>query len=226
MQKQKVVMIFFALLSSVVCLLICIIWFADKSFAAGYRGTRAGNIQTSSHYFSTAIALNPFEPLYHDEYASLLATRTLAALENRDATIAGILASESLSQNELAIRQSPNNINYWKTRTKILFSFATFDDSFLPLSITALNKAASLAPYDPKIVYNLAILWGKSGDMEKAIEYGKKAITLKQNYRDAYYALWVFYKEMDRMSDARAILQTYLDEINPVDAEFQKLLNQ
>ncbi len=49
-----------------------------------------------------------------------------------------------------------------------------------------------------------------------------KAKSLKSNYRDAYYALWVFYTEEKKPSEARTILQEYLTKVDPNDQDFQE----
>jgi cytochrome c-type biogenesis protein CcmH/NrfG len=131
-----------------------------------------------------------------------------------------------LRQSDLALRISPNNVNFWKTRTKIFYSFSAFDPQFNTAAIQALEKALALSVNDPKIIYNLAILTGREGDNATAIEYLKKAILLKADYRDAYWALSIFYTENKQPELARSILQDYLGSINPNDKEFQEKLGQ
>ena len=119
---------------------------------------------------------------------------------------------------------SSNNVNFWKTRTKIYFSFASVDPKFVTAALTALEKAYSLSPLDPKIAYNLAVLHGRLGENDKAIEILKQTVALKPNYRDAYYALDVFYTELKQPELAKAILQEYLKKVDPSDKDFQDKL--
>ena len=93
-------------------------------------------------------------------------------------------------------------------------------------TIEALEKGALLSPNDPKITYNLAILYGRKGSNEKAIELLNTTITLKPNYRDAYFALWVFYTEVKRPELARMVLTDYLTKVDPGDKDFLERLNQ
>ena len=195
-------------------------WWGDMLFARGYRGARLGQYLEAREALSAALAINPFEPLYHDEAASTLSLLATIAIENRDATAASQLARESIRESDEAIRISPNNVNYWKTRTKILYAFAPFDPTFIKAAITALEKAGTLSPNDPKILYNLAVLYGQDGNNDRAIELLKKAIDLKRNYRDAYWALHVFYNEIGQSELAKSALNEYLSKVDPNDGEF------
>lgn len=76
----------------------------------------------------------------------------------------------------------------------------------------------------PKIFYNLAILYGREGNNEKALELLKKTKNLKPNYRDAYFGLYVFYSELKDPKNAKAILEEYLKNVDPTDKDFQDRL--
>ncbi|OGG23817.1 hypothetical protein A3A79_01255 [Candidatus Gottesmanbacteria bacterium RIFCSPLOWO2_01_FULL_43_11b] len=201
-------------------------WYADTLFAAGYRFNRAGSYEKSRIYLTQATKVNPNEPFYHDELGSALSGLAVLAIESQDATGASKLAQESIKENDRALTISPNNVNFWKSRTKIFYSFATFDPQFNRAAIGALEKALSLSPNDPKIMYNLAILFGREGNNEKAIELLQQSVELKRNYRDAYYALFIFYNETKQPDAARAILQSYLDNVDPSDSDFQERIKQ
>lgn len=201
-------------------------WWADIVFAKGYRGARLGQYELSRAMLMKAISLNPTEPLYHDEAASTLSVLASLAIENQDATAAATLARESIRESDLAIKVSPNNVNYWKTRTKILYALTPFDSTFTKASITALEKALSLSPNDPKIHYNLAVLYGQNGDNTRAIELLKTSIALKPNYRDAYWALHIFYNETGKPELAKSTINEYLTLVDPNDREFQEALSK
>ncbi len=199
-------------------------WIADKTFATGYRLARAGQYASAYASLQTAVAIHPNEPLYHDEYANTLASLSVAAMDNEDATLAATLARYAIDQNETAIAISPNNVNFWKSKTKIYYALVALDDTMITSAIQALVQAQTLSPADPKIAYNLAILKGRTNDADKAIEYLKTAIDLKPNYRDAYYALFIFYTETKQETAAHEIITTYLTTINSQDEEFKKLV--
>ncbi len=199
-------------------------WIADKTFATGYRLSRAGQYASAYASLQTAVVLRPDEPLYHDEYANILASLAVAAMDNQDATLAATLAKYAVAENEAALAISPNNVNFWKSKTKIYYALSALDETMITPAIQALTQAQTLSPKDPKIVYNLAILSGRTNDAEKAIQYLETAIKLKPNYRDAYYALFIFYTETKQTDAAKAIITTYLTTVDSQDMEFKKLV--
>ncbi len=216
---------FTVLLASLVLLvLLSRMWWADVLFAQGYRLSRSELYAQAQPVTQRAIAINPGEPLYHDDYSTTLAALTAMAVEQKQATIAAALAKQALTESDRAITISPKNVNFWKSRTKIFYSFSTFDQEFNPAAITALTRAWELSPNDPKIIYNLAILYGRQNDNTKAIALLEQAINLKPNYRDAYFALHVFYKEVGNTQKAREVAETYLQKVDPNDPDFQSRL--
>ena len=195
-------------------------WYADTLFASGYRLARVNQYAQAQPLIRSAITLNAGEPLYHDEYSTTLAALTAIAVEQQQATLAAALAKQALTESDTAISISPKNVNFWKSRTKIFYSFSSFDPQFNPAAIQALQRAWELSPNDPKIIYNLAILYGRQNDNVKAIELLQQSIAMKPNYRDAYFALNIFYQEIKDTKKAREILQEYLQKVDPNDKDF------
>jgi putative inorganic carbon (hco3(-)) transporter len=198
-----------------------LVWYADTRFASGYHYNRANMPAQAESYLRQAVSLNPAEPIYHDELASTLATLTVMEADNKNATDAGSLAKSSINESNIALTISPNNVNFWKTRTKIYYTFSQIDPQFNKLAIDALTKAQQLSPNDPKIYYNLAILYGRAGTNNKAIELLQFAKKIKPNYRDAYYALYAFYTDEKKPNEARSSLEEYLLKVDPNDKDFQ-----
>ncbi len=217
----------FTLLAAVVLLFILArFWQADTLYASGWRLDRIGSFGAARSLLTSAISLNPGEPLYHDELSTNLASLTSVAVENKEATLAATLAQASLKESDIAISISPQNVNFWKTRTKIFYEFSQFDPQFNAAALQTLERALTLSPNDPKIVYNLAILSGRTGENQKAIDYLKRAISLKADYRDSYWALAIFYDEVKKPEAARAVIEDYLKNVNPSDKEFQQKLKK
>ncbi len=210
----------------VVLFLISRMWYADTLFASGYRASRAGLFQKAYPNLKSSIKLNSEEPLYHDEFATVLAGLAVEAIQDKNATAAATYAKQSLQESDEAISISPNNVNFWKSRTKIYYSFSSFDPIFNKAAIESLAKALTLSPNDPKIMYNLAILYGRGSDNTKAIDLLKNAIIAKPNYRDAYWALAIFYGEVKQPELAKTILTQYINRVDPTDKEFLEKLNE
>jgi O-antigen ligase len=224
LRTQQILLVLTLVATTIAITLLSLSWFADKTFATGYRASRSGNYANAYAPLGESVRLNRYVPLYHDEYAVVLSSLALGAFESQDATLAGTLAVYALTENDNALRLSPNNVNFWKSRTKIFYALATIDESYLPQAIDALIHAQTLSPKDPKISYNLAILYGKLGDSQKAVDYLLEAKRLKPNYRDAYYALSIFYTETKQPDKAKEIITQYLTTIDSADVEFKKLV--
>jgi len=203
---------------------VMLFWYADTRYALAYRLSRSGLYGQAIPSFISAITLNSLEPTYHDELGSAYATLAVAAYEGNNATQAAQLAMLAVEESNLAIHTSPRNVNFYKTRTKVYYTISALDPSLNTKAIETLEEALPLSPNDPKIYYNLAILVGREGDTAKAITHLLKAKELKPNYRDAYYALWVFYTEEKNAKEARGILETYLTEVDPNDTDFKERL--
>lgn len=202
-------------------------WYADKLYATAYRFGRFNRYSEAEPLLVEATDINPAEPLYHDELSVDLATLAVAALDQKDATTAAELARESLHQSDLAITTSPNNVNFWKSRTKIFYAFSNYDPQYNKLAIEALEQAGKLSPMDPKISYNLAVLYGRQGENDKAIKVLRDGLVLKPNYRDLYNALYVFYTTTaPDPAAARAVLTDYLTKVDPNDADFKDKLTK
>ena len=195
-------------------------WYADTLYAKSYRFIRGGLYGQAIPAFTQAIRLNPQEPMYHDELASGYATLAVAAFEGKNATQTAQLATLAIEENTKALKISPRNVNFYKTRTKVYYTLSALEPTFNAKAVEALEAALPLSPNDPKIYYNLAILVGREGNTEKAVQYLLKAKELKSNYRDVYFALWVFYTDEKKLTEAQAILQEYLDTVDPNDKDF------
>ncbi len=67
---------------------------------------------------------------------------------------------------------------------------------YLKPALDAIIAAQKLAPTDAKISYNVGVIQGKTGQIENAIESLTKTIELKNDYRDAYFARGLFYRQL------------------------------
>lgn len=204
---------------------IITLWFADTSYAKGYQLDRSGQYAQANPHLIRANTLNPGEPLYHDELATNYSSFAVTALSAGMATQSANLANLAIAESDTALAISPNNVNFLKSRTRVLYTLSSLNPEYNTHAIDTLQQAALLSPNDPKIYYNLAILEGKKGNAETAVSYLMKAKGLKHDYRDPYNALWVFYTELKQPEEARAILEEYLTTVNPQDQQFRELLN-
>ncbi|OGG14218.1 hypothetical protein A2773_06365 [Candidatus Gottesmanbacteria bacterium RIFCSPHIGHO2_01_FULL_39_10] len=205
---------------------IATFWIADVLYARGYNLSRKGDYIEAYQSLKTAINLNKSEPLYFDELSLPAAQLGLAALEQNDATLSSSLIEESIKSSNYAVESSPNNVNFYKTRTRVFYSLSQLDEKYLTSSIEALKYASLLSPTDPRIAYNLGLLYGKIGNNNEAITQLKKAADLKPDYRDAHFALALYYKELKMIDKTREELEFILKRINQNDEEAKKQLEE
>ena len=92
-----------------------------------------------------------------------------------------------------------------------------------------------LAPTDAKVMYNLGVLYKNSGQLDEAEKALKKAIELKPNYRDPYFALALTLREkatndagvvtnQELNDEAITTLERILTTISSTDEEVKQLL--
>ncbi len=210
-------------------------WQADVSYALGSNLNRSGDVQGAYVKLSDAVRARPTEPIFQDEYAINLSTLGTALMQNNEATTGAQLAQEAIFLSDNITSNHPNNITFWKSRVRIFYSLSQLDPKYLAKALEAIEVAHKLAPTDAKVMYNLGVLYGQNNDPEKAITILTKTIELKPDYRDAYFARALFYREQategqstvtqpEMQVKANADLQYILEKLNPLDEQSRKTL--
>jgi len=178
-------------------------WQADVAFALGYNFDQAHEYQQAYSNLHKAVQLRGNEPVFKDELSvndAIIAAELVSQKSQDENTkqqtlnVASSLAQEAINTSNEVISQHPNNAVFWKTRTRLFYALSQVDSRYLPRALDAIEKASLLAPQDANISYNLGVLYGQNNNLEKAILIMEKVITLKPDYKDAYYALGLFYR--------------------------------
>lgn len=198
------------------------IWFSDYYFTKGSMAADDNRYAASYQDLTTAVTLRPSEPLFRSDLSNTLAYLAVNSFASSDATNAAQLTKEAINQSNVAISISPQNLNSWKSRTRMFYTLSQIDESYLTNTLNSITVAQSLAPTDAKISYNTGLMYNANGDTAKAIETLLHTMKLKPNYRDAAYALALFYEEEKKPADAQKWYNYILKEINPNDSEVQK----
>ncbi|MBI3954865.1 O-antigen ligase family protein, partial [Candidatus Gottesmanbacteria bacterium] len=200
------------------------IWTADTIFAKGYSESQNQDYTKSYKNIRQSIILNSDEPLYYDEFVVPAGYLSLLTYENKDTTLSGQLRDESILASNEAIKISPNNVNFWKTRTRLFFMLGQIDEKYYDDAIDSLERSKFLSPTDPKIPYNLALLYDKKDKTLKAIEMLEETIRLKPDYKDAYMALGLFYEKEKKFDLARKEYNFILERLDPNNEDVKKRL--
>ncbi|HEX7042836.1 MAG TPA: O-antigen ligase family protein [Patescibacteria group bacterium] len=167
-------------------------WLADTSYALGQNYDHANEYQAAYSYLHDAVATRPSEPVFADELSINDAVLAAALYQQKDTANGQKFAQEAIQTSNNLVQNHPNIITFWKTRVRVMYTLSQIDPRYLQFAVEAIEKAHQLAPTDAKVSYNMALLYGQAGQLEKAASTLKDTIRLKVDYRDAYYALALY----------------------------------
>jgi len=100
------------------------------------------------------------------------------------------------------------------------------DEKYFSDALHALEQAKLLAPTDPKIRYNLGLLYVRINKKGEALKELEETAKLKPDYRDAFYTLAYLYEKDNKRGRAKEMLQYILTKIATDDAEAKKRLEE
>jgi putative inorganic carbon (hco3(-)) transporter len=199
------------------------IWYADTIFAIGQRASSGGNIGKAYDYFTTAVSLRGDEPFYISERSNAAASSALS-LKDIDATLSGTLKDMASLETEQILKNHPKNTSFFRTAIRTYYDLSLLDSDFNEKLLQTFDATIKLAPTDPKLLYNKAIVLGTLDRNDEAIATLNKAIELKPNYTDAYFALGLFYFDggdhIKAVENMRSVLK-----IAPLDTDALDKLN-
>lgn len=170
-------------------------WVADTRYAKGYNLDRAGEYQLAYPELRSAVLARYSEPTFQDEYSFNVAVLAVALGSDKQSTSSALLAQEAEKISDYVVSSHPNNVVFWKTRVRMFYALSQIDKRYLQKALDAIQKAANLAPTDAKVMYNLGVLYGQTGQVKNAIETLEKTVALKPDYVDARYGLGLYYRE-------------------------------
>lgn len=192
----RIVLIAFVLL--VACGILMILyryWQADKDYALGANLNKINEFLAARPYLENSVKLRSGEPTFLDELAFNSAALAAGYFQQNDPQKGNTYLSEAESLSNSVVEKHPNNVVFWKNRVRLYALFTQLDPSFLAKALDSIKKANALAPGDAKILYNYGVILGQSGKVDEGITKLKEAIKLKPDYRDAYFALALFYND-------------------------------
>lgn len=214
---------------------------ADIAYAYGNNLDKIGSFGQATQYLLTATQTIPDEPVYKDELSINLAAIAAGLYEQKDTSKGDQIAKNAQQLSDEVVTSHPNNVVYWKNRVRLFYTLSSTDPknqaADLEQAVHAIDTAKQLAPTDAKIAYNQAVLYGQSGQPERAARMLEDTIKLKPDYVDVYVALGVFYHQMAVDKSGRVIkpemqkkaIATYeyiLKNLSPDNKEVKKNLEQ
>lgn len=212
-------------------------WSADIHYGLGYNYNRINAFAEANPSLEKAVEMRGGEDLYKNELSVNLAALALIAAQQQDQNTAIQYATRAKELSDEVASKNPNNVVYWKARTRVMFSLAELSPTTLSEAVAAIERARELAPTDAKVIYNQALIYDQAGEKDQALALLDKAIELKANYKDAYYAKALFLSQKAEVvkdkpeqntelkKEAREALDFVLKNISPNDQQVKDLLN-
>ena len=200
------------------------LWYADTLFKKGNDYSDSGNPGRAYNYLTTAASLNKSEPLYRNDLGFAAASASVA-LADTDATTSADLKQVSLNQTEASLKISPKNLSLLRTAIRTYYLLSSIDTTFDQKTLEMFDKAITLAPTDPKLYYNKALVLFQMDKKQQAIEALQKTIELKPNYREAHLSLGDFLESMGEKDKAKEQFNIVLQLI-PNDPDALKKLQE
>ena len=201
-------------------------WRADYFYSQGQKLIKQSNYVDAYQSLYQAKNLFPNEPVYLGDLSTATANLALVSNSQNEASATGELSELAIAYSDQARNISPKSLNVLKTRVRVFYTLSFVDPTYIQEAIKAMLGAITLAPTDPKLVYNLGLLYAKTGDSNLATQTIEKAVKLKPNYVDARNALALFYEDAGEKDKALEQLQILL-KLAPENAtEFQKQIDK
>lgn len=209
-----------------------LIYIVINYFRADIYYNRARNLNRMKDYnqalinIQKAIELSPKEANFQAE-ASLTYSE-IALLEENKENEAKIKENVEMATKSglKAATLSKWNINNLRIFSSTYYKFALFNNEYLSLAEEPLVAVSQIATNDPKIYYQLGLLYLKNNKQQLGLKNLEKSVELKPNYKEGRFALGVTYIDLLRFEDAIKHLEYILDNIDPNDELTKKYLNE
>lgn len=203
-------------------------WEADKAYALGYNLNRVGQNQEAYVSLVGAVKGREHEPVFQDELSYSSAVLAAASAEQKDEQSTQQYADQAITLSDAIIKNHPNNIVFLKNRVRMLYELSKINPQYLMTALQSIQKAYELAPNDAKIAYNYGVLLGQTGQVTQGIQILEKTREIKPDFRDVYFALGLFYRDLATNGDKTVVnneyeqkaeenLQYILKNLNPND---------
>ncbi|KKQ25382.1 MAG: hypothetical protein US39_C0008G0045 [Microgenomates group bacterium GW2011_GWC1_37_12b] len=201
-------------------------WHSDILYAKTSTLIDKGQIETAQKTGSKLLNLSANEPLYHDLQSRIYIETALYLAQNQKAEIYNNFIKLAEKEGQEAIKLSPANVLYKRNLTSIYLNLATIDPKYLENAKETLSQAIIQAPTDAKLLYNLGLIYIKTGDYEKAKDILAHTVEIKENYASARYALALVNQSLKNVPEAKSQLKYILEKIDPNNVEAKRLLDE
>lgn len=199
---------------------------ADVYYNKAKNLNRIRNYNQAVTEINKAIKLSPNESNFHAE-ASVAYSEVALLEENKD-NEQKIKESVERATDEgaTAVSLSKRNTNSLRILSSTYYKFAIFNNEYLLLAEEPLVTVSQIATNDPKVYYQLGILYLKNNKPQLGLTNLEKSVELKPNYKEGRFALGLTYIDLLRFPDAVEQFQYILNHIDPNDNLTKKYLEE
>ena len=194
------------------------LWRADFFYNQGQKLSKTGQSYESYQKLHQAVKISPNEPIFLSEISVAAGNLALIADQQNQASSSSELTQLAINYSDKSLKISPANLNLYKTQVKLFYTLSTIKPEYLNKTIEAITQAIVLSPTDPKLIYNLGLLYGKAGQGELAIKTIEKSVEMKPNYFEARNTLAIFYEDIGENQKAVEQLK-FLIKMSPENKE-------
>lgn len=194
-------------------------WLADRHYAKGKALSQNGYLSQAIPSLESAVKLYPNEPTFRSILAETYANAALATKQQYDSLDqeqAKLLEKAALAQQQnytklaldninQTLDQNPYHLNFIKSKAKVYLSLAQIDPQYYQLTLDTLLRATQLAPTDPKLLYNIGLLYIQLDNLPQAKIALRQAIDLKPNYDHAIAELIKLYQQEDNQDQIQKL---------------------
>ena len=161
-------------------------WRADVAYARGKQLLTSNQGLEGLKELQHAVKISPTnEGVFHEAVAKTAAELTLTVYQQNNATMAAQLGELAITESNLMMASNPVNLNFYRSQAQVFISLSRIAPALLQESLKTLDKAQELAPTDPKLTYNRALINEGLGNKDLAITLLKQALQMKPNYDGA-----------------------------------------
>jgi putative inorganic carbon (hco3(-)) transporter len=216
--RQKAGMLIIASFTLMLFYLIFNYWKADTLYTKGKEHAGAKSWQKAEQYLIEALRISPNQAIYRNELATIYTQIALMLDQNKQTEDALIYSQKAIEESAIAVAASPANVNLKRARFGIFVMLSSIDQNHILSGKDVLIEAIDQAPTDPKLHYNLGLIYARTGQKDLALSTLAKTVELKSNYKEARLAYAILLKESGESVEAKNQLLYILEFIDPNDS--------
>jgi len=185
---------------------------ADRAYTLGKQYLDASKVDVSIPLLQKSISYRSGLDLFHVTLAEAYAQNN----------------QKELALNEIELNRKLNSVhlNFYRSRAKSYLSLANTDPAYYNEAVREIEQARILAPTDPKLAYNLGLIYTRTNQLQLAEKELKEAILLKPNYSDPYYALTLLYEQTKNTDKILPLLTEAKNNLATYSAQLKAKINK